>query len=32
MVKNNQDGWLFGKSGSDEGVFPQNYVKELAII
>ena len=32
MLRDNQDGWLFGWSGSEEGLFPQNYVKELATV
>ena len=30
MSRDDGDGWLFGHSGEEEGLFPQNYVKNVS--
>lgn len=32
MIRNEGDGWLLGKSGDVEGVFPENYVEKLCVV
>ena len=32
MIRNDGDGWLFGKSGEQEGLFPANYVEKVKTI
>ena len=32
MTRSEGDGWLFGKSGESEGLFPGNYVERIGIV
>lgn len=32
MMRSDGDGWLFGKSGESEGLFPENYVEKLCVV
>jgi hypothetical protein len=32
MLRNNQDGWLFGRSATEEGLFPENYTRKLTSV
>ena len=32
MTRNEGDGWLVGKSGESEGLFPENYVEKLQAV
>ena len=32
MTRNDGDGWLYGKSGDQEGLFPENYVTKIATL
>ena len=32
MTRNDGDGWLYGKTADSEGLFPENYVEEIALI
>ena len=32
MLRNDGDGWLHGKSGEEEGLFPENYVEKLCTV
>jgi len=32
MTRRDGSGWLFGKSGDSEGLFPENYVERLQVV
>ena len=32
MSRNDGDGWMLGKSGEDEGLFPENYVERVCVV
>ena len=32
MERKDNDGWMFGRSGNDEGLFPENYVETLCVV
>lgn len=32
MIRNDGDGWLHGKSGEEEGLFPENYVERVCSV
>ncbi len=32
MTRRDGDGWLYGKSGDLEGLFPENYVEKLSVV
>jgi hypothetical protein len=32
ILRDNQDGWLYGRSGTEEGLFPGNYTKRLTTV
>ena len=32
MTRCDGDGWMYGKSGDSEGLFPENYVERLCVV